>query len=253
VVYALGWCSLAFAIPLVTFVGVVALGYRRLAINLSDSQQERIILLLAAMGLIGVVQFPFSAAVYFCYVAPLVILATTALLASVRQPPRLAIASMIGFYLLFAVLVVTPGFGLGNFIHNRGLKTERLAIPLAGGLRVDPGDVQDYEKLIAAIHAHAHGSYIYAAPDCPEVYFLSGFRNPTRTLFDFRDDTAGRSERILNALQNHGVSVIAIDREPQFSGALKADLIAELERHYPQYEEIGHFQVRWRANEFTRN
>lgn len=252
-VYAMGWCSLALAIPLMTALGVVALGDPRLARNLSSARQERIMLLLAAMALIGVVQFPFSAAIYFCYAAPLVILAATALLASARQPPRLAFGSLIGFYLLFAVFVVTPGFGLGNFIHNRGLKTERLAIPVAGGLQVDPRDVQAYEKLIAAIQAHAHGSYIFAAPDCPEVYFLSGFRNPTRTFFDFRDEATGRTERILNTLEKHDVRVIVIDTEPQFSGPLEAGLMADLSRRYPHSEEIDHFQVRWKTDDFSKD
>ena len=60
--------------------------------------------------------------------------------------------------------------------------------PDRGGLRVGAEEQDEYERLVAELRAHASSGYMYATPDCPEVYFLSGLRNPTRTFFDFFDE-----------------------------------------------------------------
>jgi hypothetical protein len=247
--YAHGWCSLAYSIPTITLAGVVAIGLPRRGRQLTDLQKQQIMLLVTATALMSLVQFPFSAPVYFCYVAPLTILSATALFATIEQPPRMALGTLIVFYLMFAVFRVTPGFSLGTLHHAIDLRTERLSLARAGELRVDPGDARLYEKLIPVIQVHADGKFTYAAPDCPEIYFLAGLQNPTRTFFDYRDDPIGRNERILRALESHGVNVVAIDTEPQFSGALAPDLMAALELRYPLSQDIGHFRVRWRVKQ----
>jgi len=86
-------------------------------------------------------------------------------------------------------------------------QTELLDID-RGGIRVSSFDDSQYEQLVAALRAHAKGEFTYAAPDCPEVYFLSGLRNPTRTLYDFLDDAAGRAGRVLEALERYHVNVV---------------------------------------------
>jgi len=248
-VYAQGWCSLAFAIPTITLGGVMTVGLPQLVRRLTVLRQQQIMLLTGAMALVSLVQFPFTVPVYFCYAAPLAILAATALFASLDRPPCFALGSLIVFYLLFAFFRVTPGFDVASVRHATDVRTERLTMARAGGLRIDAREAQLYEKLIPSVQSHADGNFIYAAPDCPEIYFLSGLQNPTRTFFDFRDDPEGRSERILRMLESHGVSVVAIDSEPQFSGPLESDLIDALEKLYPHSEKIGHFQVRWKVNE----
>jgi hypothetical protein len=247
-VYAQGWCSLVFAIPAITLGGVITLGNPHVARRLDEFRQQQIFLLLAAMALISVVQFPFSIPVYFCYVSPFVILAATALYASVEWPPRFAFGSLIVFYLTFAVFLVTPGFNLGSISHATRVETARLTLARAGSLRVDPVEAQVYEAVIPAIRSRAAGGFIYAAPDCPEVYFLAGLQNPTRTIFDFRDDPVGRKERILSALKSHGVNVVAINSEPQFSKPLEPELVEALEQLYPNSEEIGKFELRWKTD-----
>jgi Dolichyl-phosphate-mannose-protein mannosyltransferase len=245
--YAQGWCSIAFAIPAIALGGAAMMGSPQLAQRITDFRQEQIMLLLAAMAVISLVQFPFSVPVYFCYVAPLAILAVAALCASLERPPRLVFGILIVFYLVFAVVRVTPGFDLGSLRHVANKKTERLTLARAANLRVDPREARVYEVLIPAIQSHADGDFIYAAPDSPEVYFLSGLHNPTRTIFDFRDDLPGRKERILRALENHGVNVIAIKSDPQFSKPLEPELMEVFETLYPNSEEIGNFELRWKS------
>ncbi len=246
-VYRFALYALVMLTPLTVLAGAVLLKDSRGAAGLSVLHQQQVMLLLCVAGMCNLVRFPYDASIYFCYVAPLLALALLAVFSTRGQAPRFVLASMVLFYLLFAVLRVTPGFiyamGLG---YQSDPMTQRLALPRAGGLRVNPYAARQYELLIPLLHEHAAGTFIYAAPDCPEVYFLSGLRNPTRTLFDFFDEPAGRTERILGALQTHQVNEIAIFSSPWFSGPLAPDLRAALQERYPRAATVGQFEVRWR-------
>jgi len=103
-----------------------------------------------------------------------------------------------------------------------------------------------YERLIPLIQEHANGEYTYAAPDCPEVYFLSGLRNPTRTLFDYFDDPVNHSQRVLSTMEQNRVNVVAILEKPPFSPPLAPDLKAALVERFPNSSTVGRFEVRWR-------
>ena len=106
-----------------------------------------------------------------------------------RKAPGLLVAAVFCFYLLYVMLEVTPGWhypmGLRYLPETQSAK---LTLPRAGGLRVFPESARTYEELGVLLSQHGSGKYIYATPDCPEVYFLYSFRNPTRTLYDFNDD-----------------------------------------------------------------
>ena len=134
-----------------------------------------------------------------------------------------------------------------GYFYQPNPETEPLKLPRAGGLRVDPAQAVEYEQLIPEIQAHAGASdYIYAAPDCPEVYFLSGKRNPTRTMFDFFDDQSDHAARVLQAVDAHQIQAIAIFSQPEFSGPLPPNLVEALRARFPQSKQIGRFEVRWR-------
>jgi hypothetical protein len=199
---------------------------------------------MAVTAMCSLVQFPFAAPVYFLYAAPLVILLAAALFASAPRPPRFALGAVIVFLLLFAALPITPYYlGIRHEPHSQSAE---LQLPRAGGLRVESSDAKLYEELIPLLQAHASGRFIYATPDCPEVYFLSGLRSPTRHFFDAAEDTNSQSERTLKAIERLNVNVIAISKHPQFSGPLSPDLQGALERRYPNTAEVGTFQVRWK-------
>jgi len=169
------------------------------------------------------------------------------LCASAARPPRFILGVLIVFYLLFVVVRVTPGF-----LNHMGAEyapdtqTQRLTVARAGGLRVDSADALLYDKLIPLVQSHATGKFIYAAPDCPEVYFLSGLESPTRHYFQYAEDSVDYLPRTLKMLEHLNVNVVAINEEPQFSGPLSEDLQAALEQRYPHSVEVGHFQVRWK-------
>jgi hypothetical protein len=103
-----------------------------------------------------------------------------------------------------------------------------------------------YSNLIPILRSRARGGYTWASRDCPEIYFLSGLRNPTRTLFDFFDDTTNYTARTLRVLDDKGVTAIVMNHAPGFSAQFSDDLIAQLERRYPYSTNVGQFHVRWR-------
>ena len=209
-----------------------------------DGLREDLFLLLCVVTACSLIQFPVSGATYFSYVAPLVALAITALVSLIPNPPRLFLSV---FYVVALVYAVPPVFAdnLGR-AHAKDDEIVELRLPRVGGLRVTAYSVWQYEKLASIVSEHARGQYMYAAPDCPQMYFLFGLRNPTRTLFDFFDEPVGRTERIVNTIHEHGVNIIVIQNGPAFSGSIAADLRAELEREFPNTDRVGRFEVRWK-------
>jgi hypothetical protein len=117
--------------------------------------------------------------------------------------------------------------------------------PERGGLQIGRVQAIIYNYTIALLLEHARGGYTWASPDCPEIYFLSGLRNPTRTLFEFFDEPAGHTERVLHALELHGVTAIVMNATPGFSPRISDELAGALEERYPSAERIGNFLVRW--------
>lgn len=243
-IYQLAWAPLLLLIPLSSLAGAIVLGNS----SIPHDRKQQVMLLLSITATCTLIQLPFSAPIYFCYVAPLLALSLLALFSISERPTRLILGLLLAFYLAFAVFRVTPGFIHAMGYHSQpDPETETLRLPRAGGLRVAPAQAIQYEELIPEIEAHAGTSaYIYAAPDCPEVYFLSGKANPTLTMFDFLDARGGDSRGVLQAIDTHRVGVIAINFEPKFSGPIPGELLAALRRQFPLSKRVGDFEVRWR-------
>jgi hypothetical protein len=105
-----------------------------------------------------------------------------------------------------------------------------------------------YTRVTELLRDHsAPGGYTYAAPDCPELYFLSQLRNPTRTLFDFLDDPSGRDSRVLRAIDSTRVTAIALNSTPLFSAPIDSALTVSLRARFPDSAVVGNFVVRWRS------
>lgn len=247
-VFVLAWAPLPLLIPLTVCAGVWLLARRRDSAGIPPLRQQQIILLLAMAAVCSLIQLPFAVGIYLCYVVPLLVLALVGIFATQERPVRPLLGLLLIFYLAFAILRVTPGFLyiMGSF-YQPNPQYQRLSLPRAGGLRVNPSEAREYEELIPLIERHADASqYIYAAPDCPEVYFLSGKRNPTRTLFDFFEDPSGHEQRVLSAIDSHQVSVVAILSQPAFSPPMSADLLQALRTRFPEAAHVGRYEVRWR-------
>jgi 4-amino-4-deoxy-L-arabinose transferase-like glycosyltransferase len=244
-IYSFVWSSMVLLVPVSAVITVIMLAY---ATDLEAKKRQQLFLLICVLALTSLIQFPFAAPVYFCYVTPLVLLAVVGLTSLRPSRNDFVFAALLIFYLAFWVFRATPGF-----IYNLGLRyapnqqAATLALPRAGALLVDPELADEYGRLIPLIQQHATGDYIYAGPDAAEVYFLTGKRNPTRTLFDFLDrDTVNRNRNILEAISRNRVNVIAVREHPYFSQPLSPQLIQALAAQFPNAQAVGEFQVRWR-------
>jgi hypothetical protein len=243
VVYLLMWLGIESFIPLLVLLGIWRLLLRA---DSPHHDQQRQFLLLAVTAVCGLIQFPFSAHVYFFYVAPLAVLAAASLMNTTQQQVRSVTILVASAYALFSLLWIdsTRLYALGHAFVRDGY-VSRLALPRAE-IRVTRSDSIQYESLVQTLHAHAKSNYIYASPDCPEVYFLSGLRNPTRSLSDLYDDPVDRTQRILRSLDQRAVSVVALNQTPLIGPTIPQDLEEALTIRYPSHARVGKFIVRWR-------
>jgi len=256
-IYMAVWHTIWFSAPVVLVVGAAAIGRWSKRVGENPLQLQRMFLVISVTAACSLIQFPYTAPIYFCYIAPLVLLSATALINRMAHPPFLLLAVTGCFLFLYAVFEVTPGFVYNiGWQYSHDERTAALNLARVGGLRVFPESASVYERLGKIVGEHAHGDFIYATPDCPEVYFLYGFRNPTRTLFEFSDDPLGRTERILKSISDHRINMVVLNRRPQYSDPIPADLRNALEKEFPQAVTVqetflrkfgtGDFEVRWK-------
>jgi hypothetical protein len=228
--------------------GALVLADRRIGSPDAPRRREQLWLLVSMTALCSLVQIPYAGSYYILYFAPLAILALLAIVTS-RQGgagPRVAIAAV--FFLAFGVVRVNPGHisVVGAYAPPAEWPATPLAIPRTG-LLSNAAASRRYTEVVGLLHDHsAPGGYTYAAPDCPEIYFLTQLRNPTRTLFDFLDDPRGRDARVLRAIDSTRVTAIALNSTPLFSGPIDPALAATLRARFPDSAVVGNFVVRWR-------
>jgi hypothetical protein len=220
-------------------------------------RRESLFLLAAVAMMTSLVQFPYAFGVYFFFAAPLAVLAALFVVTSQPNAPRWIHVSVLVFLIAFAVLRIDrPSTMLGGRIdagwEGRALQLERSHLTC----RSDRAHV--YHKLVPLVQAHApSGSYIFATPDCPEVYFLTGRKNPSRVFFDFFDTGEDRCGRILEMVDRHHVPVVVINRFPDFSSAVDPQLLAQIEAKFThsagvtvdvegRTDPVEKFRVYWR-------
>ncbi len=238
--------SVRCAVPLVAILAVWLLLSD--AGTLSVTRRQELFLVITMMAFHCLVQFPLSVPIYFCYVAPLVGLAVQFVLSSQPHAPRRMQLCFLAFCLVFAV----------GFLNRRTFfddpSIDRLDPPVntlaldRAGLLVSMRDKLKYETLVRLVNGHSPpGSYIYATPDCPEVYFLSGRKNPTRTLFDFFDASERRTERQLELLARHNIPVVVINLQPGHSEKVDPQFVAGITAHFPYATRVDNFVIACRA------
>ncbi|MBW3535266.1 MAG: aldehyde dehydrogenase family protein, partial [Gemmatimonadetes bacterium] len=239
-VYRAVWHSMQPLVPVAALAAGVALMRRPIGLKRTAPAEAT----LWAAALVSLVQFPFSGPIYFAQVAPMGILAALAALgASERElrGPRPVSLTLAAFYVAF--LALGPDRG-GHFAPPPDVPLAPLAFE-RGGIRVPAPEALEYGRVVQLLRAHSSGDAVYATPDAPEIYFLTGLRNPTRTLFEVFDDPRERSRRVLDALEAEGVDAVALNTVRRFSEP-DMGVIREVERRYPRAERVGRFIVRWR-------
>jgi hypothetical protein len=251
--YRLVWYSVRPLVPVLAAAGCLCLLRPSPPGDLATDSHLALLLLIGMAAMVSLVQSPYAFAIYFCYAAPLVALALLYVVEFEPLAPRRLHLCWLVFYLLFAGIWLNTGFirTIGAEYVHIGQDTV-LDLP-RGGLRVHA----DYEKLYSALYnevrAHtAAGSYIYAGPDSPEIYFLTETRNPTRVTYDFMDDALQHVDRILEILRTHDVRVAVLNTRPEFSPSLDPQSVDRLIRQFTSHRMIGWFVVMWRDAPWPR-
>jgi len=196
----------------------------------------------------ALVQYPYSGPIYFFYLAPLVALGVLAGISLAPNRWRAPGAVLLVFTLLFGARWVGTAdlFATAQGRYAPRPELDRLRMD-RGGIRIPAGERTEYERLADMLRSlSAPSGVTFVTPDAPEVYFLSGLRNPTPIFYDFLDAPQGRTERILAILERADVRVIALNRAPSLSGPPAVELVSALESRYPRAANVGRFIVRWR-------
>ncbi len=241
-----GYLAISQSIPVLVAAAVLLLWSHAPPRILSGVTLEHLALLTFMCAAYTLVQYPFSTPTYFTFIAPLVILAAASVITGFTRGggPRLAI--LLVLFTCYAVLWVTPR---QLRVHNsRGLLRDsevQTLFPGLADLKVSPSHWLEYGALVPLIARNARSEYIFSGPDSPEVYFLSGRSNPTRSLLDFLDDQEGRTAMILDMIDRRGVRLVVINEHPDLSDPLDPLLARELRFRYPHDSVIGRFTVRW--------
>ena len=212
----------------------------------SPETRQKIFLLAAVVAVAGLVQFPFAAPLYFCYVAPLIALLIFALVGSEPKPPWPVHAAMFVFALLFAVLWLNTGY-----VYALGRRFERynpslvLDLPRAGGIRVPAEDAAVYGPLIRLVQEKSGGRPIFAGPDCLQVHFLSGLPDTVSYGPGSPRIPMQRVSEIYRSLEKKGSRVVVMNFKSAIAN-FRPPVIARFEKLFPHSRVIGHFVVRWK-------
>ncbi len=248
-VYADLWLAIRYLAPATVVAGGFLLWRLDGAPTDSPRRREQIWLLVCMTALCSLVQVPYAGSYYILYFAPIAILALLATITSREGGvgPRPAVAA--AFFLAFGVMRVNPGHisVVGRYAPQSAWPT--VALPIARtGLWSSPIESLRYTQVTKLLRDHsAPGGYTYAAPDCPELYYLSQLHNPTPTLFDFLDDPKGHDARVLRAIDSHRVTAIAVNSTPLFSARIDSTLADSLRARFPDSSVVDNFVVRWQS------
>ena len=237
---SLVWLSARMLLPCLCFASVGFAQGRARRGCMGDWKVRRAVLLLLTASWCALVQFPYATPVYFAYVAPLVVLAAVAIGESTNRPPRSVRAIVLAVYTVFAIFYrkhVYPGS------TGESPPLTKLAMP-RGGIEIDSSEAVTYTRVVELLRQHAGSQYILATPDAPEIYFLSGLPNPTRTFYEILDGSA--RVNALATLDQFDIRAVVINRRPVFSPSVSGPELEGIARRFTSSERVGRFDVRWR-------
>jgi hypothetical protein len=168
-----------------------------------------------------------------------------ALLLRVGAPPAPPALVVLGLLIAVGALRLYPG-GVPRLGFHFAVTPDSvtLAHPRSG-LRMSPDDVSQYTALLGSIEELAPGRTLWAGPDAPEVYFLSGVPNRTRTMFDFLDDSPTATLPLAARVHRAGATLVVVKTAPSFSARPSEDALAQLRARYPHERTHPGFVVLW--------
>jgi hypothetical protein len=232
------WSSVAVLTPTAVLLGTVMVWVGRKRGGVTKLERQQVVLLISIAATCSLVQFPFAAPIYLSYAAPLTLLALVAIVSAGKtQPGTYALASVVGLYLAFGVVVLVPSY-IYEITYKVG-HMDMMQSPRAGGLKVE-GAVF-FDDLFRFLRAHSPNGLMFAGNDCPQLYFLAGLKNVTF------DDGGAPPEEILKAIRLDNLNLVVINDSPYFPSSVMApEVRAEVIKRFPQSTRFGSFEVFWR-------
>lgn len=232
-------------VPVLVVAAVLVVSARSKNSASRSEGNQHIMLFFSLTVLMSLIQFPYSDVTYFCYFATLAALLTASLIARFERPPRMILIAAVAFYVLYAAFITNAHF-MGE-PYASDYANAVLTLPRAGGLVVPKGDALVYGELVPFIQSRAGNNPILAGPDCPEVYFLSGLKNPTPVFFDSLEPPK-EYEKSMRALLDRPdyINVAVLNESPEFSVSQLRLLQELISTRFPESRRIGTFTVYWR-------
>ena len=206
---------------------------------------DPVVLAVAGMtALFSLNQFPYSAPNYFAYVAPLAILTAALIAAHYHALPKLVFGG--------TALAVFAGIALRvGSVHTIGLAAtwwddnHRLAVA-RGGLRIPAADSAKYTDILRLVTEHRGTGTVYAGPELPEIYFLSGAHSPLREVYRFLPAGTVDSTQMALSFDVRAANIVLINHAPLFLDPIPPSVLAWLAIRYPESTRIGTIEARWR-------
>jgi len=209
-----------------------------------SEDDQQIVLFFTMTVLLSLVQFPYSNVTYFCYVATFAVVLAARLISMFARPPRLILITTVAFYVAYAVIVTNVHF---MDPHDPAYSSTPILLPRAGGIRVPSYDAIEYTELIPFIQGLAGDNPILAGPDCPEIYFFSGHKNPTPIFFDSFEQPQEYKKLMLALVDRSDFINVAVINESPGASYPQLKLLQELvSSRFSKSRKIGRFTVYWR-------
>ena len=163
-----------------------------------------------------------------------------------------AVCAAAAFGIAAVALVFHAGQSPSRSASQRlsGVRTWTAATPLCEGLphatlRIERSDCEPYRRVLELIGAHAPAdAAILAVPHDPEMYFLSGRRNPFRfysTALGIRDDQ--ELADVLTALAAHPPAVVVYRPADKFNNAHSAQIMKLIRQTHVRLDTVGGIDV----------
>jgi hypothetical protein len=202
------------------------------------------------LGLVGaamlLVEYPFAAPIYTMMALAVPMLAAVALYRATMPRVQMSAWVVLAFFVAFGMFRLRPGSVLNaGVIFGPSPDTALMDVPRSG-LRVTPQDSSAIHQIVARLDQFPAEMKIWAGPEAPEIYFLSGRPNSTRVIFEMLATDSLASKTVAERAIASGADVVVIKTYTQFAArATPADLSA-LHAHYGRAERVSRYFVFYR-------
>jgi Dolichyl-phosphate-mannose-protein mannosyltransferase len=221
---------LIMAAPLVVAAGLVRRAWRH-------SVRPEHLLTALMLATFAFVQFPYGNTIYALYLVPLIVTVLGVWIVGRDGSRALAVV------LLLVAGIVAVQLERGSLYLSAPLAdpVEMVALEAErGGIDI-PAREMYYAHLIDHL-ARYEGAPIYAGPDSPEIYFLTGTTNPTPVFFEMLAES-WTVEDVEGAVSEGELSAVVVKDSSGYSLPLPQTFVDVVRQELPNRTSFGPFDV----------